>query len=957
MCGRGALHFPHLPLSFVDNITVTILYKRLTGGSRSSIAAVMGSHREELRLCRMTPSAWKSGLSTPTYYVSQKKHKGFFRRIQEAVEEVPPNSRIEVVGGGVFTEKILINKPLELAVSKNNETPVLSFRSTVVTLHADEVLIEGFTIRSESTMPSVVITNGKPLLRECRIRGMEVANGASPVVEECQFADAKGHGIHLKHRSGGTFYRNVIGASGAYGVLVESVGEINFSYNTIAGSHLGQVCVRSSDEGVVNPRFNLNRITDDLDAAQQHLQTAGPADAGGGTDLGSGRSKEAGGGPMNIFKLVELPVKQTGMKVQLMPSNKNKFTFSLEDEDVTDPALLEDSTCAAGISVCGKGVQPHFTRNTIAACKLHGLVVKSGSGGIYEANYFTGNKGWAIFIEETDATDIPYFTHNHVAANGGGVKVCGCPTTFESFNVIFGNKGPQVLILGGHPQLIIDHNMFRNCSRSAIWCIGNGRAEITRNEFESCGIGIRLERGASPTISQCSFDSCCVGVLGTNGGRGSFHDCMFTDVTRIGAMLQNSSHCSFKRCNFYSCGIGLQLTRYSGGTFDGCTVQDSTKISVDVSEGAMPVFTQCVIRDGDGSCGVSFTRHGGGSFFRNQIFRHSGPAIAVSEGSDPYMDGNLIGLSSSDGVVVSRGGCGVFVNNIICECAASGVVITGPGSAPVLRQNYILDCGRQGLLLFDPKGQTVCEKNVFVGSRRCHVLLSVNEPQVVASLSTGRGNRPLLSTFSRSVGTDSFTKSNTTSSYAGTHTGTFSGSRTGTLMGTMQMAEPQCDLVIRNNIMWKSVWAGVIVDGTVRAYLYGNTISSCRHGVLVYGDGHVTLLQNAFENLEGGIGLGQDADVDVIANIFQRVSPGAAISTLNIFKCTIAFNAITNCDTGVYLRSATGEVVVLSNIIRLAKKCAVYQHADVVKSSRIYSNVMRGNAHDLYISHDESIVA
>eukprot|EP00796_Vickermania_ingenoplastis_P012038 gene12038-8291_t len=906
-------------------------------GSRST----MPSHVEEMRLCRMTPSSWKSGLSTPTYYVSQKRHKGFFRRIQEAVDEVPPNSRIEIVGGGTFMEKVVINKPLELCVSKNNDNPVVMFRSTVFTLQSDEVLLDGIIVQAESTMPSLIISSGRPLLKHCEIKGMEVSGSACPTIEECRFGDAKGHSIHIKQRAGGTYFRNVINGSGGYSVLIESVGDILFSYNTIAGSHLGQVSIRPSEEGMVRPRFTLNRITDDLDEAQAHLQSHVGGDAGN-ADISGGGGGDGGGQTMNIFKLVELPVKQTGMKVQLMPSNRSKICLNLEDDDVIDPALHEDSNYA-GISAQGKGVLPYFMRNTIATCKLHGLVIKNGAGGTYEANYFTGNKGWAVFLEDTYTTDTPYFTHNHIAANGGGVKIVGCPATFEGYNVIFGNKGPQFFLDGGHEKIVLEHNMFRNCSRTAIWCVGAGGAEIARNDFESCGIAVRLERLADPRIVQNTFDSCTVGVLATNGSRGQFTDCIFSDISRVGALIQHSAHPSFTRCSFYSCSLGLQITKFGGGFFEGCTVQDCLKTSVEITDGGAPRLSNCVIRDG-GQVGVLCARHAGGAFHRCQILRHAGSAVSICDGSDPVMETNLIGLSEGDGVVISCGGCGLFLRNIIYECGASGVVVTGPGSGPVLRHNYILDCGRQGLLMFDTQGTAVCEKNIFLGSHRCHVLLSVNEQQVVASLSSGKAGRHFLQAIGK-------LKPATNDSFLRTHTGTFNSTSgktgTGTVPGMASSGRPR-HMLIRDNIMWKSVWAGVIVDGSISAVLRGNTISGCRHGVLVYGEGHVTLLQNALEGLESGIGLCQESSADVVANLFQNISPGAAISAMNVYRSTLAFNMITQCDTGIYLRSAVGDVLVFCNLVRLAKRFGLYQHPDVVKSSRVYHNTSVVSFETLY---------
>lgn len=905
-------------------------------------------------MCRMTPSSWAGGLSTPTFFVSQKRRKGYYHRIQDAVDEVPPSSRIEIVGGGTFLEKVTINKPIELTANRMGESPVISFRGVVMVVNASEVLLEGLSIQTESTMSSLVYAGGRGVVRKCRVRGLEVCGTACPTVEECWLGGAKGNSVHIRQKAGGSFFRNTIGNSGGFSILVESIGELNFSYNTVWGSHLGQVCVRSCPDHPqedVKPNFTMNRITDDLAAAQVHLHKGSGAPPG---DLMAIRDEERFDKPSDvkrtksIFKLVEMPVKQAGMKVQLIPSKTSRFTINLEEDEAADPALWEDSV--SGVLIQGNDVKPVFSRNTIAACKLHGLLLKAGASGTYEGNYFTANSGWAIMVEGTEEKAPPYFTHNQIASNGGGVRVCGCPATFEGFNVIFGNRGPQFFVDGGHEQLLIQHNMFRNCSRTAIWCAGPGGCVIARNSFESCAIGVRLDSLASASFSLNSFEGGSIGVI-ANGAQSTFTDCTFSDLEKAGVLAQCSGGSTFHRCSFFSCTTALQFIRGGGGCFSGCTIQDCRKVSVDVADSSNPTLESCIIRDG-GGVGLAVSRCASGHFVKNQIFRHGGAAVEISENADPVLEWNLIGLSPCDGVVVNRGGCGLLVENIIYECASSGVVVSGPSTAPVLRHNFLLDCGRQGLKVTEGQDLLVCEKNVFIGSLRCHILVPAPSTSLEGTTTLGR---TLLKEVHPVGGTKKREGSlhgtaNTFSTLFSLNNTTKRSDARGQHSTTVKVRH----LVIRNNFFWKSKWAGIIIHGPAHVALIGNTIANSRHGVLVYGEGHFVAIQNALDNCESGITLGEGSVADVVANTFQFISPGSAISTHEVLRASAAFNAIHSCSTGVYVQSAVGDVLVFGNLIREAVRFAVYQTNTVVKSTRLYHNILEKNSSDIYTSTDET---
>lgn len=891
-------------------------------------------------ISRLLPSKWRNGAAIPTYYVSQLKKKGFYQRIQEAVESVPPNSRIEIVGGGTFCEAVVIRKPLELGVNKNSATPTLTFRSTVLTLRSDNILVEGISIHTESMLPAVVISDGSPTMQHCSIKGLEVCGTATPTVEDCSFSGFKGHAIFLRQQSGGYYTRNWVSSLGGFCVMVESTGKTMFSFNTICNSLSGRVCIRSpsTEDGIVEPQFSLNRLIDETEESNGKKKQSGAPGI------------ESQSSSMTLNMLAGLPVKQTGMRVHLLPA-KIDDGMKNNDDDLSNPLLADESSGESGFVVTGANSQPQLSQNTVNGSHRHGLVIKEGAGGVYSGNYFVGSKSWGILITDNDSKmkSIPVLTSNQISANGGGIKINRCPVHIKDHNVIFGNLGPQIFIDGGHPDLLVDECDFRSSPGTAILCKGNGGGMVSGSEFDNCRICVRLDAMAEMTFKKNTFDGCDYGVEALNGARSEFIECVFSDLTKVGAFVHHSAQPAFRNCSFLSCCIGIQIAHRARGFFKSCTIQDCAKTGIEISDFSYPEFRNCVIRDGNGANGVLITQHSGGKFVRNQIIRHRGStAVSVAENADPIFVNNVIGLMEHSGLWISRGGCGLYLNNLFFGCLVSSVVITGPGSGAVLRQNYIVNSGRQGLLMYDSEGSAVCEKNIFIGSGRSHVLLSINDSLIFGSVTEKKnvngdnGKREL----SQTVASPRFIPGTREVKPPFPSLSSLPTLRTPASTFTQYMT-------LRENAMLRSNYAGIIVEGNIFASLKGNIISQAQQGVLLYGDGHVVMMENQIERCEGGLTISDDVSADVVGNVFQKIMPGSAIATVNSCKSAIAFNSFLDCHHGLYLRSCLEEIIVFSNIFCRSTKVAIFMNPNIEKRVQLCKNAMKDNARDTYVYKEE----
>lgn len=960
----------------------------------------MPVHRSEAFFCRMIPSEWNQGLATPTYFVSQKKKKSFFTRIQDALDTVPPHSRIEVVGGGLFNEKLTIDRPVELCVKRGGVAAVLNCRATTLTLSAETAFIQGFIIDADSAGPCVVVTNGRPTIRHCCISGLEVTGTACPAVDECRLGATKGPCVHLCQKGGGFFQNCVFTGVTGHTILVESTGAATFSYNTIGSASQGQVYIRGLAEAgapPVTPHFTLNTMVDRLEEAQDNVNYMGGIDFSpldrmvfpinqrnsgavenawsntthattglSGAEILAGNCREM------EKELRELPTKQVGMRVSLVNAEKI-FLANLQHEEFTDPVVgIGGRGFSASFLVEGPRAQPHLSQNTIQGCKLHGIVLRQDAGGWYEGNYISKNKGWAILLEPsgkpggslssphreppppplpsshavagehasvslstsmaTPATSapsngkakkketgeggmggrkdgegttsttvpttgdtsgqastghlntgiIPSFVTNHITSNRGGMKICGVPVKVQQQNVFFSNRGPQIYVEGGHPELLIDRASFRSVAGTAVWCVGEGGGTLRGCEFENCGVAVRCEKLAHPRLSRCTMDACAMGAYVTHGAKGTFSHCVFNDNRQVAARVEAYSRPTFSHCHFLSCTQALHISHASHAHVLHCTMQDCPRKTIEITEQAQAYVAYCAIQGGNGEEGaIRVTQRAGGIFYRNCITRHFGSAaVVVEEGGDPVLESNTIEEHAEDGILVQQGGHGTFCHNIISQCGSSGVVITGPGSAPVFRLNFFLQNKRHGVLwMYDPQGGAVVEKNFFLasGGARCHILLSTVHPQIVAAKKraqlamerkaptllrrrsgdsgggggSGRKKSSVRRKKSVTSSMDRLFRSGSLALSTERRRSSRSGKRSlgrlesGVGHSSLILAAPLSRMrmekrtgpysILRGNHLGPSCYVGIVVEGVVQALLHGNTIGFCRHGVLVYG--------------------------------------------------------------------------------------------------------------------------
>lgn len=843
-------------------------------------------------LCRMTPSRWRVGQVVPTYFVSSKPRKGYYRRLHEAVNEVPPFSRIEIVGGGVFHERLVIEKPIEVGVDKASDPPTLISKTTPLVLNVSEAYIEGLSIEVESSAPaaaSVIVRTGQPILQWCVLQGMEVGGNACPTVRKCRIMDSRVDGLLLLEEAGGQYLKNSIWGHTGYSVVVASVGESVFSYNSISSSQHGQVCVRepegesAADHAVVHPQFLLNHLTDDAQSAKATLPSSNAAGQLNGV--------------LPSYQLDSMDVKQVGQRVQLMPVNAPP-TGELDYGDTLENIpIIENTSLRCAFLVTGHRTQPVLTCNSISACQQHGLFLRGGCGGVYESNYIATNKGWGLVVQGRaypapaasapslpSASAPPLFIGNQVCGNGGGVKIGGSAATFTEDNLLLRNRGPQMYVDGAPPDLVVEQNTVTSGNGIGIWSANGGGGSFVKNKFTDCAEAIRVERLADPQYLSNTLEECGIGILVRNAGRGTFRDCTVNDASRVGILVSTASRATFERCQVMACRTGAFVTHGGYGDFEDCEFTSSRLCGFGVSENGCPSVRGCRVTLGRLD-GLRVFHSGRGTFTRNLFAGNDGSQVHISQDGDPILHENVIGHGSCDGVTVEAGGLGVLTHNIIRTCYECGVSVSGADSAPVLRHNCISDCGYFGLSVTGSTMGTY-ERNIILRHSKASVCIagrSVTEerPQEVAAGPTAAAPK--------------------------------------------DERIPLGPLVFRGNVLRGST-CGMVLELSAYVMATENIFGDLGQAAMVRGSSEALIICNAFASCDDGLIVDQDAKIWLYANTFLSID-GYAVHSLNVEQLNVCWNVFRHCHVALLLRRVrSGKCT--QNWIRHSRDCGIYLGTD-----------------------------
>ena len=140
-----------------------------------------------------------------------KKLFSRFKSINKAIQHAKNGSKI-IVEPGIYSEKIIINKEIEIIADTSKGEIIIESDSTMIIMDTDEyAIIKGLTIRQPLTATefAIDIPKGKLILEDCMIEAgisdcIYIANEADPLIKNCKIYNGKGKGIVFNNYAKGT---------------------------------------------------------------------------------------------------------------------------------------------------------------------------------------------------------------------------------------------------------------------------------------------------------------------------------------------------------------------------------------------------------------------------------------------------------------------------------------------------------------------------------------------------------------------------------------------------------------------------------------------------------------------------------------------------------------------------------------------------------------------------------
>ncbi len=195
--------------------------------------------------------------------VVSQHDEGFYQSISAAIKSAPAGSRI-IVRPGLYTEQIVLDKPLELVGDGIAADIVVEAQGgTCLFMRTDYAAVRGLTLKSttEPNSPAdfatVSIGQGRLLLERCEIiasgRAGIVIRGevANPLIWRCSIHNPNGDGILVTDAGRGIIEECDIKDSGAAGIAIQRQGAPTVRRCRISAGAQSGIVIAEQSSGVI----------------------------------------------------------------------------------------------------------------------------------------------------------------------------------------------------------------------------------------------------------------------------------------------------------------------------------------------------------------------------------------------------------------------------------------------------------------------------------------------------------------------------------------------------------------------------------------------------------------------------------------------------------------------------------------------------------------------------------
>jgi F-box protein 11 len=491
---------------------------------------------------------------------------GDYRTISAAIENARSGSRI-VVRPGVYTEGLLINKPLAIA-GDGSATDIIieSTKADCILMATDSALVRGLTLRGRSGSEgnkfyAVDIPQGKLVLEDCYITNDSLPSvaihgaTANPTIRRCEIANGQSMGI--------MFYDN---------------GQGTIQDCNIFGNMKGEIAIADG----ANPVIRRCKIHDGLEEGIW----VGENGRGMIEDCDIFANNQAG---ITIIKNANPTIRRCkihdGLEAGILVSDHGQGI--IEECDIF-------ANSKAGIEIKDQGSP------LVRDCRIHdeiivGIVVHNyGQGKVIGSEIFGNKKAGILIFEEGN----PQIQQCHIRNNQGeGILFLreGKGTIDNCY--IISNQEHGISIGSQSNPTIINCQIYDN-QASGVYVSENAQGVIeTCDIFNNASAGVSIVKQSHPTIRRCRIrQGQQEGVFIYNNGRGLIEECDIFGNTKTGIEIKEYSNPIVQKCQIHdNQASGIMVCENGQGLFVNCNIYSNNFSGIIIQEEGNPVVRQCKI--------------------------------------------------------------------------------------------------------------------------------------------------------------------------------------------------------------------------------------------------------------------------------------------------------------------------------------------------------------------------
>ncbi|MFG1997220.1 right-handed parallel beta-helix repeat-containing protein [Actinoplanes sp. NPDC048988] len=545
-----------------------------------------------MRVQRVAPRAW-----------------GAHRRIGAAVRAAEPGTvttPVVAVQPGVYTERLLVDRPVELvAAGAPGDVRVIGTEGAALTISAATGSVRGLRVEASADAVAVLIERGSVVLEDCEIRGdlrivgdaaptlrrcrvsggsVLVEDGSRAVLEDCVVTDAPRVALLVRGdaaptvtrlRIDGTGREAVVFADAARGLMVE--GEISRATGT-AVTVMGAATPVFRQLAVREPGGDGFRVDTRPQDAGEREETS--LRSGGGVVIEDCQVLRPTGGGVVVSGRAAVLLRQTTLTEAVVG------ILATGEADVR----VEDCTIR-------RAAQSAVVLRDSAVVVADGLVVAhSGDHGVLAGDQATAR------------------------VTGGDV----------------GDTGRTAVHAAGNADVTLTGTVLHDAGEFGLRVVEQATAVADGTRISRvAAAGIAVEDRGDLTATGVHISEAMAGAVLGSRRRVLLRDCEITAMSRVGVLVDADTAAVLHGCSVRDAvAAGLHLGERSSAYVIGCSVQDTGGIGIVVTAGAAPSVHATNVR-GSKKNGLAVHDGGHGEFTDCRIGEAGYPAVYVGAGADP----------------------------------------------------------------------------------------------------------------------------------------------------------------------------------------------------------------------------------------------------------------------------------------------------------------------------------